>query len=418
MKPAIQGFEETDAGANAAAAWEPFSDRRVRVAIVGEGVCSFGSQFGYQQHPNAEVVAVSDLDPDLCLKLQERTGAKNRYPTFEELLKHAEEDRVEAVYIATDAPSHVRLAILALEHGLHVASAVPAFFGADQLEMVPRLVDAVRASGRLYMMNETTAFRPEGYAMRKLYEAGMLGDIVYTEGEYYHPDGNDVDSVMCGSFGRWREGCPPQYYPTHSNGFYTCVTHKRFVEVACSGVPSLKTHYKPANNRYANPYGSEFAMMRCEDGSTARMLVAWDVPAFGGEIGRIFGNEVAFFKTSDGGAARMAVMWDAPGYHGETGRINGSKGSFGTYTSSYNGLEKELAAKLDTLKKPLPPGVSAGSHGGSHAYLTDDFLRGILVPGHKVCVDLKTALDTTLAGVYAHLSAMKGGELLKIPAAL
>ena len=202
----IQGFEETDAGANSSAVWQPFSERRVRVAIAGEGVCSFGSQFGYQQHPNAEVVAVSDLDPDLCLKLQERTGAKNRYPTFEELLKHAEEDRVEAVYIATDAPSHVRLAIMALEHGLHVASAVPAFFGADQLEMVPKLVDAVKASGRLYMMNETTAFRPEGYAMRKLYEAGMLGDVVYTEGEYYHPDGNDLDSVMCGSFGKWREG--------------------------------------------------------------------------------------------------------------------------------------------------------------------------------------------------------------------
>ena len=78
MKPNIQGFEETDAGANAAAVWQPFSERRVRVGIVGEGVCSFGSQFGYQQHPNAEVVAVSDLDPDLCLKLQERTVAKNR----------------------------------------------------------------------------------------------------------------------------------------------------------------------------------------------------------------------------------------------------------------------------------------------------------------------------------------------------
>ena len=58
----------------------------------------------------------------------------------------------------------------------------------------------------------------------------------------------------------------------------------------------------------------------------------------------------------------------------------------------------------------------AGGHGGSHGYLTDDFLRGILVPGHKVCVDLKTSLDTTVAGIYAHLSAMKDGETLKIPA--
>ena len=75
----------------------------------------------------------------------------------------------------------------------------------------------------------------------------------------------------------------------------------------------------------------------------------------------------------------------------------------------------ELAAKIDILKAPLPPGVNAGWHGGSHAYLTDDFIRGILVPGHKVCCDIKTSLDTTIAGVYAHLSALKGGETMKIP---
>ena len=65
MKQDIQGFDETESGANATAVWQPFSDRKVRVAIVGEGVCSFGSQFGYQRHPNAEVVSVSDLDPEL-----------------------------------------------------------------------------------------------------------------------------------------------------------------------------------------------------------------------------------------------------------------------------------------------------------------------------------------------------------------
>ena len=81
-----------------------------------------------------------------------------------------------------------------------------------------------------------------------------------------------------------------------------------------------------------------------------------------------------------------------------------------------SGQEKELAANVDILKGQLPTGVNAGGHGGSHAYLTDDFLRGILVPGHKVCVDLKTSLNTTIAGVYAHVSAERGGETLKIPA--
>lgn len=45
-----------------------------------------------------------------------------------------------------------------------------------------------------------------------------------------------------------------------------------------------------------------------------------------------------------------------------------------------------------------------------------DFIRGIILGDkHKVCVDLVTALNTAIAGVYAHMSAMKGGECLKIP---
>ena len=43
------------------------------------------------------------------------------------------------------------------------------------------------------------------------------------------------------------------------------------------------------------------------------------------------------------------------------------------------------------------------------------FLRAILVHGYKVCVDVATALNTTVSGVYAHLSALKGGETLKVP---
>ena len=44
--------------------WQPVSDRKVRVGIVGYGVCRFGAAFGFQDHPNVEVVAVSDLIPE------------------------------------------------------------------------------------------------------------------------------------------------------------------------------------------------------------------------------------------------------------------------------------------------------------------------------------------------------------------
>jgi predicted dehydrogenase len=373
----MQGFDETAVGKLSNTVWTPFSDKKVRVGIAGEGVCSFGSAFAYQTHPNVEVVSVTDLDPARCKLLQERTKAKKTYSSCEELIKNAAADKLEALYIATDAPSHAPLAIMALEHGLHVASAVPAIFGKDQLDLVPKIIDAAKKSGKIYMMNETTAFRPECVAMRSLFEGGALGKHVYTEGEYFHYWGNDGIP----SYKGWRNGLPPQYYPTHSNGFYTCTTHGSFTEVSCIGIVSDLPDFKGAKNPHNNPFASE----------------------------------VALFKTSDGGAARMAVMWDAPGYHGETGRINGTKGSYGTYSSVYTGMEKELAKTVEKAKNPLPPGVDAGAHGGSHAYLTDDFIRGILISGHKVCCDIKTSLDTTISGVYAHMSALKGGENLKIP---
>src|SRR3954462_15480441 len=41
--------------------WQPISDRKIRVGLVGYGVSKFGAAFGFQNHPNVEVVAVSDL---------------------------------------------------------------------------------------------------------------------------------------------------------------------------------------------------------------------------------------------------------------------------------------------------------------------------------------------------------------------
>ena len=65
----IQGFDETDTTTQTDKAWEPISDCRIRVGIVGYGVCRFGAAFSFQDHPNVEVAAVSDLFPDRCSAL-------------------------------------------------------------------------------------------------------------------------------------------------------------------------------------------------------------------------------------------------------------------------------------------------------------------------------------------------------------
>jgi predicted dehydrogenase len=366
--PKIAGFDETNAGKVKVAAWTPFSDRKVKVGIAGYGVCKFGASFGFQNHPNVEVVAATDLNPDACAELAKVTGAKETYASCEEM--YAKDREIEAVFIATDAPSHAKLCIEGMKRGLHVASAVPAVFGEEQLELADELLATVKKTGLVYALFETTAFRPQCYAMREIYKAGGFGKMIYTEGEYYHYMDKHI-----GSYNGWRVGLPPQYYPTHSNGFYTCVTGGSFTSVSCLAIPSLLPDNQPGKNRYNNPFASE----------------------------------IALFRTSEGGMARMAVSWDMPGAGGEKGRVYGQKGSF---EARYSGQAD--ISKVAQEKPPLPPGVPAGGHGGSHGYLSDDFIRAILLKQKPVC-DVACALNTTVSGIYAHMSAMKDGETLKIP---
>ncbi len=72
-----------------------------------------------------------------------------RHPT-PSLEKLVLDDTIEAVFVATDAPSHARHCIEVLEHGKHVATAVPATYGS--LEYADRLYAAVWRSGLKYMM--------------------------------------------------------------------------------------------------------------------------------------------------------------------------------------------------------------------------------------------------------------------------
>ncbi|MDA3923951.1 MAG: Gfo/Idh/MocA family oxidoreductase [Kiritimatiellae bacterium] len=366
----IAGFDETDAGAVKDGVWRPVSDRKIKMGIVGYGVCKFGAAFSLQNHPNVEVVAASDLFPDRCAALAKKVGAKKTYASCEEMFEKDKE--IEAVFIATDAPSHARLVVAGLKRGLHMASAVPAVWGDDQLELAEEMLALVKKTGLTYAMFETTSMRPQCYAMRKIYQAGGFGKLMYSEGEYHHycKPGHPIDSYK-----GWRIASPPQWYPTHANAFYTCVTGGHFTNVTCMGMPSTDPLRQPDKNAYNNPFGTEVALMR----------------------------------TSEGGMARMMKSADMPGAHGETGRVYGQKGC---YEERYSGLAD--LSKIDLKKPPLPPGMSAGGHGGAHGYLADDFIQAILLK-RKPCVDIACALNTTVSGIISHQSAMKDGETLRIP---
>ncbi|HAR67841.1 MAG TPA: gfo/Idh/MocA family oxidoreductase [Lentisphaeria bacterium] len=370
----IPGFDGEPEHAHQAVArntgtWQKKSDRKIKVGIAGYGLCKFGATFFYQNHPNVDVVAATDLDPQRCADLAKAVGAKKTYPSCEEMIK----DRsIEAIYIATDAPSHARLAIMALEHGKHVCSAVPAVFGFEAEEDAEKLFNAVKTSGMKYMMNETSTFHGDCYSLRMQYQAGILGKILYSEGEYYHDFGPRGIASFNPKNGKidnhgWRRGLPPMWYPTHATAYYVSVTGGgRFTDVSCLGTPCLYEEFQTGKNGHNNT----------------------------------FGTEVALLKTSEGGISRMAGSWDMKNAHGEQGRVYGQKG--------------QNQKAVDTARPALPPGVSPGHHGGSHGQLTSDFIESILLD-RKPIVDVSSALNMTMSGVIAHKSALKAGEWMTVP---
>ncbi len=352
--------------------WKQTSDKIIRIGVVGGG---FGSNFFWHQHPNCVVEAVSDLQKDRREKLMQVYGCKKSYESLEKLVK---DKNLDAVAVFTDAPSHGKHIVEVLKHGKHCITAVPLSLS---LEDIQNVIEWKEKTGLKVMMAETSMFHSDLYNAKLIYEKGMFGKIVYSEGEYYH---FNVDTAW--GYKGWRNALPPMFYPTHATAYYICVTRKRYSSVSCLGFRGTAPRY--SNNPYDNPFNSETAL----------------------------------FETTEGGMSRINIFWGTEGAHGETGRLFGQLGKFDSNVlhvgkgiqAKYEGIGDQREITFEDRRPPLPPGMEKGGHGGSHGYLTNEFIMA-LVENREPIVDVYEAAALTAPGIVAHHSALKNGERVKIP---
>ena len=165
----------------------PSVTSKVRVGIVGHGVCQFGLAFDLQTHPNVELVAVERSVPGSLRGHGPPAKCSKTYPSLEEMVK---DDSIEAIYCAaTDAPATTpKHAMLCMRHGKHVATAVPAFRG--DIEDAGELLECCKANKGLGLrdvrdLRLSRRSLRHGEALSCI--AGVFGRIVYSEGEYCHP---------------------------------------------------------------------------------------------------------------------------------------------------------------------------------------------------------------------------------------
>ncbi len=362
---------------------------KARVGLIGLG---FGSEFIpiYQAHPKTEVAAICQRTKSNLDEVGDRFGIPTRYTDFREVLT---DPNVDFVHINSPIPDHAPHTVAALKAGKHVMCTVPM---ATRLDEAQEIVGLVRETGLKYMMAETVVYSREYLFIKELYDKGELGKIQYLQAS--HPQD------MEGWPDYWKD-MVPMHYATHVVSPLMAMVNGMAEYVSCFGSGTI-------NDECARRSGSKFAVESCH----------------------------IKIKDSDVAAHIWRFLWDTARQYRESVDVYGSKKSFewqlitgeNPVLHTAKKPEPEIAERVDVpdyahlLPEPIRKftrGVAdkdhlsfiqGGGHGGSHPHLVNEFVSA-LFEDRDPFPNVEQSANWTSVGICAHQSALKGGEIVKVP---
>ncbi len=143
---------------------------RLGVAVVGCGRISDLHAAAYQEHPDARIAAVCDIDAAAARKKAELWGAESFTDSFNEVLANPS---VDAVEILVPTRLHEEYTVKALAAGKNVSVQKPM---AVNLKSADRMLAAARRAGKLLKVAENYAFFPPLVTAKKILEDGVIGE--------------------------------------------------------------------------------------------------------------------------------------------------------------------------------------------------------------------------------------------------
>jgi predicted dehydrogenase len=142
---------------------------KVKVGIVGLGLVSDSHIKAYTSHPDAEVVAVCDLDETRAKEVCEKYGIGKYYTSYDEMLKDPD---VNTVDITTPTVLHAPMAKAAARTGKNILCEKPFCLTLEEGEAVCREAEK---NGVTLMVGESYIFMTSIKKARELVDAGEIG---------------------------------------------------------------------------------------------------------------------------------------------------------------------------------------------------------------------------------------------------
>lgn len=179
---------------------------------------------------NAEVVAICDKNETLLYETKEKFCGENTktFTDFDEFIK----EDMDGIVLVNYFHEHTPFAIKAMERGIAVCSETTP---ASTMKECVELVRAVERTGGKYMFGENYPFMIANEEIKRIYESGTLGRVLYAQGEYCHTMSPGELKVKPESK-HWRAWEPKSYYLTHSLGPLMYITGEMPVSVNCRTV--------------------------------------------------------------------------------------------------------------------------------------------------------------------------------------
>jgi predicted dehydrogenase len=369
------------------------SGKPINVAIVGLG---FGAEFIpiYQRHPRANLHAICQRTESKLNEVGDAFGVERRYASYDELL--ADPD-VDAVHINTPIPDHAPQSIAALKAGKHVMCTVPM---ATSIEDCRAIVNLVKETGLKYMMAETVVYAREFLFVKEMYERGELGKIQFLQASHQQ----DMDG-----WPNYWPGLPPMHYATHCVGPCLALTRAEAEYVSCFGSGTIR---EELIGKYNSPFAVETTHIKFRDSDlTARIYRS------------LFDTARQYRESFDVYGSKQAFEW--PLIEGEQPVLHTAKKPEPeipqrvTVPDYARLLPEEIqrfttGGVYDTDEHQHLSFTQGAGHGGSHPHLVHEFVSALTEDRDPYPNAVQSA-NWTCVGICAHQSALKGGEIVRLP---
>ena len=344
-------------------------DKDIGVGIIGVGMGLDLLYLNDEPSSRLEVRALCGAHPDKVKRIGSERGIGFTTDDYRKLIAR---DDIQVVVVFTPDHLHARHIIDALNAGKHVIVTKPMVTSLEDALEIVRITDK---TGLKFLVGETCRFYTTFLAVRKMYDEGQLGDLIFGEAHYVH----DLREII--PLTPWRIEVPQDFM--YGGGCHPVDSLVWFFgeadEVQAYGIKSGVNPTYPLEDTY-------LLNLKFKSGKLARVLGAYGVVE-----------------------PPMPMMGLS---------IYGTKGSavadFHDFAPTHAGIVLDKMDKRPPMRMEVPPDLK-GAYGQGDAvrrYMAN--FEDCLVNGKKSAIDAREGTRTIAILSAAWESIRSGGKPVKV----